>query len=190
MPRVNSGWIEMQVAEENAAIGSLEWLNEAYALTATAGDVVGAGLFSWQASQSSGGLNAITRYLVVRSPNIVVPVDMRLAGIELSLLVYANGREYSVKLLKDGAVVGAEKASFRSWDYRYGGAAGLGEVTYGGPNDLWGVSLIEENAINANFGFAIAAQITSVGGNGTGTAWLAYAKAKFHYDYGGMFAGM
>lgn len=121
------------VAGENAAIGTLTWLNETSALTSN--DAHATSFFS--------GVDQVTHYLLVRGFDFSsIPASAIIDGFEWRVEAHFDAFnqgdvvDWSVRMKQSGpAPVGDDKAAQSSLSF---GSDGI--VTYGGPSDLWGLS--------------------------------------------------
>jgi len=115
------------------------------------------------AASIAGIFTRKTYYLQVTGFNFNVPATATICGVEVeiqkragSLLSTAAVNDDEVKLIKTGAITGANRAAATAWT----GADGYS--TYGSSGDLWGTTLTPGDLNAANLGVTIAAKITSL----------------------------
>jgi len=107
----------------------------------------------------------ISNYLIARNFSFSIPASATINGIVVTIeRQKQNGagiiNDYSVKLLKNGIIQGSNKANQTEWTANYDS-----NVTYGGPTDLWALSLTPADLNNISFGVAIAAIKNNTNGN-------------------------
>ena len=138
----------------------------------TAADVSGIGSYDWhnptyaQADDSSyaycdPGWSGVSKWLQGTNYGFAVPSGSTINGIQVTIGRYADIsciRDNSVRLIKNGSVVGDDKAYGTNWP-----TGGIGTHTYGATNDLWGQTWTAADINAANFGVALSAY---------NTAWL------------------
>lgn len=110
------------------------------------------------ASATSHYFNA--RYVSAFASQSVLPRNATITGIQVSVTRYQSAgsgaiADYSVRLMKNGRLVGQDKASSSAWP----GSATA--TTYGGAGDLWGLRLNPSDLQAQDFGFSIMVQNTS-----------------------------
>lgn len=135
----------------DASIGTSNWVNPG---NITAADGVYA--------TNGGGTNSITYYLTSGSHGFSIPTSglgVNINGVLVEVLVKsanAIATDWSVRLLKAGALNGPERASLvtigttASW------------ISYGGPTDLWDNLLAASDFNNSGFGAAYAIKVPGI----------------------------
>jgi len=132
-----------------------------------------------------------TYYLNVDDLGFSIPAGAQIRGVEVLVgrtayeccwYAYDN----SIRLIKGGTIQGDDKNNTapNSWG-DYGSqdcAPELAYTTYGGPTDLWGLSLSVSDVNSSNFGFAFSGKAD--GGNVSGMK-IRIAKVTVHYTYEG-----
>lgn len=112
--------------------------------------------------------NKTTDYLQVKDFGFNIPTAASICGIEAQvvksaddidiLIIGAWVKDYNVRIIKNNALTGTNKADATEWPSS--GAA----FTYGGVNDLWGTTWSPAEVNSNNFGLSIAAEIkTGIG---------------------------
>jgi hypothetical protein len=112
--------------------------------------------------------NKTTDYLQVKDFGFNIPTAASICGIEAQivksaddidlLIISAWVKDYNVRIIKNNALAGNNKANGTEWP-----ASGT-TVTYGGINDLWGTTWSVAEVNSNNFGLSIAAEIkTGIG---------------------------
>lgn len=100
----------------------------------------------------------ISQYLKQTNYPFSIPAGSIILGIEVYIEHRANGNgsteDYAVYLVKGGVISGNNKAVAGSWP---GSDTGR---TYGGPTDLWGLTLTRADVLASDFGCVIATQET------------------------------
>lgn len=103
--------------------------------------------------------NEITYYLKATNFKFGIPPGAKIKGIQVEIERYADIltsiKDYSVKLVKGGTIQGVNKALGAWWPISDA------YMSYGGSDDLWGVSWTSEDISSFNFGVAIAAKCHS-----------------------------
>ncbi|RYY60635.1 MAG: T9SS type A sorting domain-containing protein, partial [Chitinophagaceae bacterium] len=92
-----------------------------------------------------------------------IPTGATVCGIRMTMGKRASGinvlayvSDYRIRLLKNGTMLGANRAKNGAW------SGTEAKFTYGGPSDLWGTSWTADDVNNANFGIAISAEINGL----------------------------
>jgi|GEM_PF-3448348 len=114
--------------------------------------------------------------LVVRDFRVNVPAGATILGIQFEVHRSADedsAIDDSIRILRDGQPVGIDHKKSDAWP------ADLTYVTYGGPNDTWGVTWSPDDIESAGFGIAIAAQYTQTAGNAR--AYVDYVRVRVHF---------
>lgn len=83
---------------------------------------------------------------------IVVQMDRKATGLSLG----AQVKDYRVRLVKGGSIIGDNKASASGW------TGTLTTATYGSSSDLWGTTWTPTDINSGNFGFAFSAEISGL----------------------------
>jgi hypothetical protein len=100
----------------------------------------------------------ISQYLKQTNYPFSIPAGALIVGIEVYIEHRANGsgrtEDYAVYLVKGGVISGTNKAVAGSWP---GSDTGR---TYGGPTDLWGLTLTRADVLSSDFGCVISTQET------------------------------
>lgn len=95
--------------------------------------------------------------------DISIPLAVTICGIEIKIERKASGlgvlgasvRDNIVQLVRNGSVVGTNKATSTNW------TGSKVTATYGGPSDLWGTSWNSTDVNSTNFGLAFSAELRS-----------------------------
>jgi hypothetical protein len=105
---------------------------------------------------------ANTDYLDIQNLGLSVPAGVSICGIEVvverraqGIVVGSSIKDNSIKLIKDGVICGNNHAYAAAWPTIDG------SVSYGGPTDLWGLSLTPADVNSPYFGCLISAQLNS-----------------------------
>jgi hypothetical protein len=112
--------------------------------------------------------NKTTDYLQVKDFGFNIPTAASICGIEAQivksaddidiLLIGAWVKDYNVRIIKNNALAGNNKANATEWP-----SSGI-TATYGGANDLWGTTWSPAEVNSNDFGLSIAAEIkTGIG---------------------------
>jgi hypothetical protein len=108
-------------------------------------------------------LSGQTDYLKVKGFALSVPAGSTICGIQMKMEKKASGisilasvSDYRIRLMKNGAILGSNRAKSSSWSSKEA------VFTYGGPTDLWGTSWTPAEVNNGNFGIAISAEINGL----------------------------
>jgi hypothetical protein len=112
--------------------------------------------------------NKTTDYLQVKDFGFNIPTAASICGIEAQivksaddidlLLIGAWVKDYNVRIIKNNALAGNNKANATEWP------SSATTATYGGVNDLWGTTWSPAEVNSNNFGLSIAAEIkTGIG---------------------------
>lgn len=147
---VSSGPMSPTVFVNDGSVGTIAWsvpANVAVSdnLRSTAGAMVG--ILS----------TVTTNYLLETGFGFTVPSTASICGIQVEIekrqqgvLVGSSVKDNSVKIIKNGVIIGSEHASGVNWP----GADAY--VTYGSSNDAWGTTWTPADINSANFGIAYA----------------------------------
>lgn len=112
--------------------------------------------------------NKTTDYLQVKDFGFNIPTAASICGIEAQIVKSADDidiliigawvKDYNVRIIKNNALAGSNKADATEWP------SGSTTATYGGVNDLWGTTWSVADVNSSNFGLSIAAEIkTGIG---------------------------
>jgi len=112
--------------------------------------------------------NKTTDYLQVKDFGFNIPTAASICGIEAQivksaddidiLLIGAWVKDYNVRIIKNNALAGSNKANSTEWP------SSPATATYGGVNDLWGTTWSPAEVNSSNFGLSLAAEIkTGIG---------------------------
>jgi hypothetical protein len=132
-------------AVDATGVGTIAWTNPENAKTVR--DGIGA-----KATLTAG---AASHYLKITGFGFAIPPTAEVQGVVLRVVRFATISwslvfDNSVKLVKAGAIVGANKANPTSWSVlRY-------ETDYGATDDTWEVPLLGTDVNSAEFGAAIS----------------------------------
>jgi hypothetical protein len=132
------------------------------------------------ASVLAGG--GLTKYLRGTQFGFAIPAGSTIQGIKVEIYRRTTGnpnpqlRDYEVKLVKGGTIVGDNKAdTTNDWPH-----ASYEMATYGGPGDLWGASPWTVDDINAtDFGVVLAVRNQNPTNNKA--AWVDYMRISVEY---------
>ena len=154
-------------AADVTGIGTVAWTNPSNALTNNATYAVA----------TLPVTNHISHYLRLTNFGFSIPGGATVDGVKLTTYLLATTtstlcEDASIKLVKAGSEAGNDKASSLFWPYTEG------IQTYGGPSDLWGLTLAPADVNSANFGVSVAAQ--SLGGDTAGCD-VDYVTLKIYY---------
>lgn len=152
---ISSGWHNATVFNNNSSIGvfSFDVPSDAKLLD------------SKRASASSFAAlySGKTNYLTAKGFNFTIPSYASICGITIEVIRKASGINFftsvndnKVKLIKNGAIIGLNKKKNNEW------SSSDQTISYGGTNDLWGISLTPADVNDADFGIAFSAKITGV----------------------------
>jgi hypothetical protein len=129
---------------DNASLGAVAWTSPSLAVA------LDSALATATLAQGQ-----VSHYLEVEGFNFFVPSGATIQGIEVDVRRSStNGvgiQDQSVKLVKNGAIIGTEHATATTWPNT------LATAVYGGPTDLWGTTWLPSDVNSATFGAAIAA---------------------------------
>lgn len=112
--------------------------------------------------------NKTTDYLQVKDFGFNIPTAASICGIEAQIVKSADDidiliigawvKDYNVRIIKNNALAGTNKANATEWP-----SSGTA-FTYGGVNDLWGTTWSPAEVNSNNFGLSISAEIkTGIG---------------------------
>lgn len=105
-----------------------------------------------------------SNYMMLEDFDIAIPATVTICGIEVRLERKASGlgvlgasvRDHTVRLLKNGSIVGTNKANTSlAW------TGSDVTITYGSSSDLWGQTWTSADINAANFGLAFSAELRS-----------------------------
>jgi hypothetical protein len=121
-------------------------------------------------------------YLNATGFTFSIPSDASITGIQLSIERYTSGitapfiRDYEVKLLKNGSLVGDNKALTASdWPTT------VGVQSYGSASDLWGETWSPADINASNFGAALMVFNANSNSGRTRTAYVDYMTITVYY---------
>lgn len=124
--------------------------------------------------------NNQSNYLIAKTFGFSVPAGSAINGIvaevELSATASNTVYDYYVRLIKSGAITGANKARAAS---SYWGTTDA-YITYGASNNLWSTTWTTSNINASGFGLAVAAQ-----SNGSATARIDHIRITVYYTTSG-----
>lgn len=114
--------------------------------------------------------NTISDYMKVTGFNFSIPASSTIEGIKVRIerkkncaTCISTVTDQSVRIIKDGAIVGDEKAINTPWltsdNARYYGTSG--ELDNGVSSDLWGTAWTSTDINDPDFGVAFSAQTTT-----------------------------
>ena len=115
-------------------------------------------------STASRDNNGLSQILIASGFNFNIPSNAVILGITALIersrsgLALGDVRDNSIRLLKNGSGIGAEKATNTPW-----GTEGI--ATYGGNNDLWNTSWTAAEINSNTFGLLVRASFSGVFGN-------------------------
>lgn len=108
-------------------------------------------------------LGGHTDYLKVQGFGLSIPQAASICGIQMTMNKSASGinvlasvSDYRIRLMKEGTLVGSNKAKSGSW------GSSESTFTYGAAGDLWGTSWSAAELNSGDFGVAVSAQINGV----------------------------
>lgn len=109
-----------------------------------------------------------------------IPAGATIDGVEVlgerKTSINTRGKDQSVKLIKGGTVSGNEKANATAY------TTSDVQVTYGGPSDLWGLTLTPSDVNASNFGVAFRANNNA---SGSATVSVDVINIKVYYTLTG-----
>lgn len=145
---------------DDAAIGTVAWSNPG---NVTAADGVKATAASTPAATS--------HYLKATNFGFAIPEGAKIDGIVIEVKRSAVGvaGDSAARIIKGGVIQAAGRAADGNWP------ASSTYQTYGSPTDLWGATWTAADINKADFGFAIAANITAA------TAEIDHIQATIYY---------
>lgn|SRR5574343_80993 len=131
-----------------------------------------------EANDSNYCLNYVTSgnvsdYLQIKSFGFSVPSNAIIYGIEAVInrrTVIDSCYDNNIKLIKNGSVIGNNKASITAW------ASSFIDITYGGPSYLWGTTWTPSDINSSDFGISIQVRTTY-----SSTFYINYVFMKIHY---------
>lgn len=111
-------------------------------------------------------LSGTTHYLKITGFNFSIPSYASICGVAVSIRRRANGlvfllsagvRDNEIKVIKNGAITGDDRANKTdNWP------GSLQSANYGGSADNWGTTLSPADVNASNFGIAISAKLTAL----------------------------
>lgn len=107
--------------------------------------------------------NRQTDYLQAKDFGFSIPTAASICGIEVHvkksadnvLLNLAYVKDYNVRIIKNNTLTGPDRSDANEW------SSSPAYITYGGPDDLWGVTWSPTDINSNNFGFSIAGEIVT-----------------------------
>lgn len=105
---------------------------------------------------SAIGVGSESKYLRLTHFNHKIPLNATIVGIELKIerqSLANNMIDHNIRLYLDGSYIGDNKATSSYWNLNTDRID-----TYGGSNDMWGVTLTPQAVNSANFGVGISAK--------------------------------
>lgn len=176
----NTGWLNLTSFANDTSIGTKAWTNPGNAENS---DDVYAEMLAFN------GNDQITNYL--RALQLVpgLPGHATIIGIEVRAEcddfenIGANQTlQESIRLFVNGVPAGENRASggFPSPD---------AYVVWGGPTDLWGLSLTAAEVLATDFGWGLAAKSDFIGGNNSGLN-IDHMQMRIYYDASSMFLAL
>ena len=150
--------------------GSITWTNPANIITA--GSPYGTAVLT---------ANATSEYLQGTNYGFTIPANAAIEGITVSIRRQSSSNaggnsvnDVDLNLLKNGAMVGTDKATTTDWPTT------LGIASYGGVADLWGTTWTAADINNANFGVSLS--VLNQSGFGSRTASVDYMQITVTYS--------
>jgi len=144
----DTGSLAASVFVDDASVGTKAWTN-----------VSGAQFADSVYATSTLGTSQTSHYLKATGFNFAIPAGSTINGIEASVERKASTanriNDNSVRLLKNGTLVGSNKAQTATW-----GTADFADA-YGSATDLWGTTWSDTDINNTNFGLAFSAKRSS-----------------------------
>lgn len=109
--------------------------------------------------------SAVSNYFVASNFNFSqIPANAIIKGIRVSISKYATSfggivviEDNQIRLVKNGTIVGDNKANSTSWS-----ANAQNTTNYGSASDLWGTTWTVADLQNSNFGFALSARNNTI----------------------------
>ena len=103
-----------------------------------------------------------TNLIMASGFDLNIPEDAIICGITVNIEKRSGGflplvRDRTIRLVKNGSMVGANQATNSAWTET------ARTTTYGGPNESWSESWTPEDVNNSNFGVAISARLNGYG---------------------------
>jgi hypothetical protein len=96
---------------------------------------------------------AYSHYLKLTDFGFSIPEDATIQGIEVDVTGYASNEgvtDYSVKLVKDGEIVGTDGSNSTDWPQE------VCDMVHGGASDLWGSRWTPDDINSPGFGVALS----------------------------------
>jgi hypothetical protein len=138
----STGWIYAASAADNSGVGALTWANTSNAVGNNTVDATNAYVLS-------GFGSYITHYLLATFSTGLTAGDT-IVGVEYGFRRYSTNaagagpmQDYSLRLAKNGTISGTEKSTSIVWPV----GTGAWSVTYGGPTDTHGLTMIGTDTI-------------------------------------------
>jgi len=162
----SSGPLYPGTVVDNSSVGTISWINVNNTKTDNGQDA--------SASITSGS----THYLKATNFSFNIPLGATINGIEVRVERGASSSsnniyDNSVRLTKNGVIIGADKPNSSVWTDMDT------IVVYGGPSDLWGTSWTVADINDATTGILFSAKRTS--GGGSRTAYVDFIDMKVYY---------
>jgi hypothetical protein len=118
----------------------------------------------------------ISSYLVVKNFAFQLPAFSKIDGVTLEVTRSTSSGEIadaSIRLVKAASITGQDRASASMWP------GGSSTGTYGGPTDLWGLTLTPADVASPDFGVAVSVKYTSFAGN----SWAYIDAIRLRIDF-------
>lgn len=163
------------VATNDTTVGTRTWTNPSYI---TSSNNV------WSTASAAPFTSTVTNYLKATSFGFAIPSGATINGVEVifegftSLSGGSYGSTYSVKLVKGGTISGTDKSTGQL----LGGYSDV-TVTYGGPSDLWGLTLTDTDVNDSTFGVVFSEILFAEKMGATG--YCDSISIKIYYTVGG-----
>lgn len=174
----DTGWLDFGTFSDDSSVGSLAWTNPSYAQT----------LNSQRASiigpYSSGTF--YSHYLKCTNPQglpsfsgkVITGVEVDFYKEESTGTPTRRTWDEVVKLVVGGSVVGNNYAdTVTEWPV-YNTSY---YITYGGPTDLWGLS-ISTSDIDSNFGVVLESRMNTQNSSFQVTSYVDHVRVKIYYE--------
>ena len=162
----DTGWVIAGTGANNADAGNVAWSSPGN-ITADDG------------TRASCTLTGNTsQYLHATNFGLSLPAGATVLGVEVrvqrSVAIFTSSKDHTIQLIKGGTRSGDNKAdTSTNWPTSDTNA------DYGGPSDLWGLSLSESDVEASNFGVAIRAQNSASGATRVDAVWIRVTYAVY-----------
>lgn len=138
------------------------------------------------ASKPTAGTSTSSHYLKATNFGFSIPSGATIDGVSVSIERSASNNSSPkrvsddvVKLVKGGAVSGANKAAAGNW------VTTDSAVSYGGAADLWSLSLTDTDVNASDFGVVLSCLFIYSSGKGQLSARVDYISITIYYTTGG-----